>query len=344
MSTIDCVCCKGKAKPVGATGHWFCQKRKGLMPTVLNDILKKRIAVKQEMKKFNKNSLEYKMLDSRQYALKILANSAYGYLAYRGSRWYTREGARSVTALGRMYIQNIIDLAESFGLKAIYGDTDSLFVVAEKGDVKDTAKEFMKKVNDELPGVMELEFEGVYKRGIFVSKKRYAMIDDAGKMHIKGLEFVRKDWSPIAKDTQKRVLESLLQEGSPEKAFEIVRKVIKRLSEGEVKKEELAVYTDLTRPLEKYAVTAPHIAVAKKMKQKGEDVRTGTTVGYIITRGGGLISDRARHVDEVNVKDIDRNYYIQNQIVPAVSRVMAALGYKEEDLLGKKQTKLTGFG
>ena len=343
VSTIDCDCCKGSVEMTGETGHWFCKKRKGLMPIVLNNILNERIETKKKMKELKKDSQGYMILDNKQYALKILANSAYGYLAYRGSRWYTRAGASSVTSLGRMYIQKIIGIAGEFGLRTIYGDTDSLFVVAKEGKVGDKMRPFLEKVNNELPGVMELEFEGVFKRGIFVSKKRYAMIDDEGKTKVKGLEFVRKDWSPIAKETQKKVLDVLLKEGDAEKAFKVVREVVNRINKLDIKKDDLAVYTDLTRPLEKYEVTAPHIAVAKQMKRKGEDVRTGTTVGYIIKRGGGIISERARMVEEVNIKEIDKQYYIQNQIIPAVSRVMEALGYTEEDLLGKKQSKLTGF-
>jgi len=344
QSTIDCDCCKGKEKPVGDTAHWFCRKRNGLMPVVLKTILEQRIKMKGGMKKHKKGTKEYERLDNTQYALKILANSAYGYLAYRGSRWYTREGASTVTALGRMYIKKIIGIAEKdFGLKAIYGDTDSLFVISEKGKVEEAAPNFLKKVNSELPGVMELEFEGTFRRGVFVSKKRYAMIDDEGELKIKGLEFVRKDWSPIAKETQKKVIETLLKEGDPEKAFKIVRDVVKKIKEGKVTIDDLAVYTDLTRPLEKYQVTAPHIAVAGRLKREGADIHTGSTIGYVIRTGGGLISERARPVEGFDIKNVDKTYYIEHQIVPAVSRVMESLGYGKEELLGKKQKTLEGF-
>lgn len=62
---------------------------------------------------------------------------------------------------------------------------------------------------------MELEFEGYYKRG-FCNKKRYALIED-DKIIVKGLEFVRRDWAPIAKKTQEKVLYTILKEGSPKK-------------------------------------------------------------------------------------------------------------------------------
>lgn len=756
--TIDCDCCRASAERVGDTGHWFCEKRDGLIPTVLEDILNKRIEIKEKMKELDENSQEYSEMDNEQYALKILANSAYGYLAYRNARWYTREGAECVTYLGRMYIKKIMEIAEDKGLNVIYGDsitgdrfvtvknanndiliknieelflenksnvvstngkertklkgysaltidpetkkpkwskineiirhktnkkilrvnqkygetiatedhslmtevngrlkeikpktlgkkplyrvnkipevpekkeldmyellkdytkvseykgrekiskiktdgdwvwfswtnrknpvklkriikieskefealcrllgayiaegsastietsknkfgasisegnkdwlknlqkdyhvlfdsaktsiirsskgkrrvqtknkkieykdktfklqmmnelsaiffkklcgqlssgkklpnfifrvpkkykklllekliegdgtrsfsdrysdeyvknnfrlttkslalisglslllnqldqkytiryradkevyrittcskynprlktkigkegysryvydlnvkdshtfvdscgqillhnTDSLFVTTEEGSVEDRLPGFMESVKPALPGVMELELEGIFKRGIFVSKKRYALIDDTDTMKIKGLEFVRKDWSPLAKETQKKVLKALLKDGSAEKAFEIVRDVIKRIKEGDVEKKDLAVYTELTRPLKKYKVTAPHIAVGEKMKRRGKKVTTGTTVGYIIMRTGGEnISDRARSVEKADISKYDKNYYIKKQIIPAVSRVMGALGYGEDELLGKKQETLEEY-
>jgi DNA polymerase I len=169
------------------------------------------------------------------------------------------------------------------------------------------------------------------------------MINDKNELKIKGLEFVRRDWSPIAKETQKKTIETLLKDGDVEKAFKIVRDAVKRINEGDVTIEDLAVYTDLTRPLDKYLVTAPHIAVAKILKKKGEDIRTGSTIGYVISEGGGLISERAKPIEGFNIKTYDKKYYIEHQIIPAVSRVMEALGYGEDELMGKKQEKLSDY-
>ncbi|GAI44680.1 unnamed protein product, partial [marine sediment metagenome] len=63
---------------------------------------------------------------------------------------------------------------------------------------REDAMRFLKQVNESLPGIIELEFEGFYPRGVFVTKKRYAMIDEEGRMVVKGLEFVRRDWAALA--------------------------------------------------------------------------------------------------------------------------------------------------
>ncbi len=65
-------------------------------------------------------------------------------------------------------------------------------------EIEDRVDEFLHTVNQELPPGMELEFEGFYERGFFVTKKRYALIQD-DKIVVKGLELVRRDWAPVAK-------------------------------------------------------------------------------------------------------------------------------------------------
>jgi len=80
-----------------------------------------------------------------------------------------------------------------------------------------TSKDFLQfliELNKELPGVMELELEDFYKRGIWVTKrtgefgakKKYALINHEGKLKIRGFETVRRNWSLIAKEVQEKVL------------------------------------------------------------------------------------------------------------------------------------------
>ncbi|MFQ5406331.1 MAG: 3'-5' exonuclease, partial [Candidatus Micrarchaeia archaeon] len=72
-STLDCECCKtGFESPLGQR---FCSKRKGLIPHALEKILDARNIAKKEMKKFDSKSEDYRILDARQWSLKVLANS-----------------------------------------------------------------------------------------------------------------------------------------------------------------------------------------------------------------------------------------------------------------------------
>lgn len=98
------------------------------------------------MKALQPGSDEYIQLDARQQALKITANSFYGYLLYPRSRWYSKEAGESTTAWGRHYIQETMKKAEEAGFKVLYGDTDSLMLLLGDKKKKD-ALEFVDRIN-----------------------------------------------------------------------------------------------------------------------------------------------------------------------------------------------------
>ena len=77
--------------------------------------------------------------------------------------------------------------------------------IAIEKEIQIQKDKFLSFFNGELPDTMELEYEGFYRRGFFVSKKRYAVIEN-GKIIAKGLELVRRDWAPIAKEPRKKYL------------------------------------------------------------------------------------------------------------------------------------------
>ncbi len=330
------------------TGARFSKTKKAIMPDILQMLVAQRAEVKKLYKK-DKNNI---FLGSRSQALKITSNSFYGYLGYARSRWYSRDCAASVTAYGRQYIHNTIVEAEAHGFRVIYGDTDSIVMLL--GDkTKDEATAFVKDFNSKLPGSMELELEDFYRRGIFVgkkaangattgAKKKYALITESGYIKIRGFELVRRDWSKIARDTQKKVLETILKEGSPEKAINIVKGVISDLKGGKVPLSELAINTQLRKSIEGYDSKSPELGAAKKAVEKGLKTRDEVehaVISYVITKHGDSISDKAELLEFA--KDYDADYYINNQLIPATMRILRELNYSEDEIKGLgKQKKL----
>nr|ALL53335.1 exonuclease-deficient DNA polymerase [Expression vector pGDR11-Tgo] len=329
-------------------GHKFCKDFPGFIPSLLGDLLEERQKVKKKMKA-TIDPIEKKLLDYRQRAIKILANSFYGYYGYAKARWYCKECAESVTAWGRQYIETTIrEIEEKFGFKVLYADTDGFFATIPGADaetVKKKAKEFLDYINAKLPGLLELEYEGFYKRGFFVTKKKYAVIDEEDKITTRGLEIVRRDWSEIAKETQARVLEAILKHGDVEEAVRIVKEVTEKLSKYEVPPEKLVIYEQITRDLKDYKATGPHVAVAKRLAARGIKIRPGTVISYIVLKGSGRIGDRAIPFDEFDPAKhkYDAEYYIENQVLPAVERILRAFGYRKEDLRYQK-TRQVGLG
>ena len=190
---------------------------------------------------------------------------------------------------------------------------------------------FLSFFNGELPDTMELEFEGFYRRGFFVSKKRYAVIENE-KIIAKGLELVRRDWAPIAKKTQEEILMAILKEGDVKKAEKIISKVLKKIQSGDIETKDLIIHTQITKNLDDYKQIGPHVIAAREIEAHGIKVGKGTIVQYIISKGKGSISQRAVPYEYSEGVEYDKEYYIENQLIPAVSRMMEPLGYDKNRL------------
>ncbi len=333
---------------ISPTGAKFVKSTTGLIPHVLDYLIDLRMVLKKKLKNLDKGSDEYVRLSARSQALKILANSFYGYMGYARSRWYSRPCAESVTAWGRKHITETIEHAERSGFQVLYADTDSVFIIYKR---KEDVLKFMGDVNVALPQKMELELEGFYPRGVFVSKKggeergakkKYALLGEDGRIKIRGFELVRRDWSKVAKETQLKVLEAILKEGSKEKAVKIIRDVVQQLQQGKVPLEMLAISTQLNKDPKRYEVASPELSAAKKMIKAGIPAEKGTLISYVVGKAGKTISEKAEPLELA--KDYDPEYYINNQIMPAVMKIMKELGYDEHSMkFGGKQKGLGDF-
>ncbi|KAL7674720.1 hypothetical protein ACOME3_000996 [Neoechinorhynchus agilis] len=160
--------------------------RKGLLPEILSDLLVARKRTKQAMKT-EKDEFRKKVLDGRQLALKISANSVYGFTgAQVGGKLPCLDISQSVTAYGREMIIQTRRLIEQKYTKqngypmdavVIYGDTDSVMIRFGVQNLKDAmalGREAAEYVSSNFPHPIRLEFEKCYFPYLLISKKRYA--------------------------------------------------------------------------------------------------------------------------------------------------------------------------
>ena len=338
IDTLNCSCCKGDGYKIPELPYWFCKNKRGFEAQAVEELLTERLELKRQLKKLDPYSHEYLLLDTKQRALKTIINASYGYYAYPASRWYSKECAESITALGRYWIKEVLRKAEEKGFHAIYGDTDSAFLKFE-GE-KEKFEKFIKEINDYLPGLMRLDLEDFYVKGLFVpresggvAKKRYALLDEKGRLKVRGLEIVRRDLSKYARQTQQEILKICLIDEDIEKAFKYLDERIKSLKEGKYDLRDLVVYEQLSKPISEYKLISPHVMAAKKLYEKGIPVGEGSVIGYIIQKGSGSISERAYPVELADPEKIDIKYYIDNQIVPVAMRILNAFKIKKSSLL-----------
>src|SRR3989440_1051353 len=314
---------------VPEVGHHFRKTPPGFYKIVLSQLIASRQTAKREAAKTPRGTPGHKILKAREKATKVITNATYGYAGWAGSRWYSREVAESAAALGRDTINKSIDIAKNLGLKVLYGDTDSLFVMYEEKLVN----QFIKEIDTKLG--LEINLGQMYKQILFTeAKKKYAGLLKDGELDVVGMEAIRGDWSNLARNVQNEVLKLVLQDGNPARARSYVTSLIKDLESAKVPKSSLVIWKTLTKRPDEYEVNAPHVKVARKMAKEGWPVTVGDKVGFIITKKLGKLYQKAEPHFKVSLDQVDYEYYVHNQIVPAAARVLEVFGITEKDLLG----------
>lgn len=331
---------------LGKEGLVYFTKKPGFFPTMLKEMVEKRKKYKAEYKQ---EPLPVKRARSNAY--KLLANACYGYQGFFGARYYCREAAAATAALARKSILETINKIKAAGYQVIYSDTDSIAFLLGNRDKKQIL-EFLKKLNSELPGIMELELEDFYARGIWVTKrtgefgakKKYALITEDGKLKVRGFETVRRDWCNLARELQNEVLFRILKDGNEKSALEYTKKIIKELKERKIDKEDIIIRTQLKKPISEYKAITPHVIAAKKMEEQGIPVDIGMLISYFVTETKekkALVREKVKLPEEKGEYDV--SYYLEHQLIPAVENIFEVFGIKKEDLLGKRQKKLGEF-
>ena len=110
----------------------FPHDKKGIMPSILEELLKARSDTRK-MIKTERDPFMQNILDKRQLGYKVTANSLYGQCGSRTSTFYEKDVAASTTATGRMmiiYAKRIIE--------EVYGDR--VYETAMHGPVKCNAE------------------------------------------------------------------------------------------------------------------------------------------------------------------------------------------------------------
>jgi len=325
---------KGGVNVAPEVKHRFRKEPPGFYKEVLSNLIASRDQIRPKLSKLDPKSPEYKVLDARQKAVKVITNAAYGYTGWIEARWYIKPVAEAATAWGRHIILSTVDVAKKIGLEVVYSDTDSVFVNNDPAKIGKLSE----KIGKELG--LEIKPDKVYTRILFTeAKKKYCGLLPDGRLDIVGLEVVRGDWSACAKNVQEKVLEIILKKQAPKEAAEFVRQYMGNLRQKKVPYKDLIIWKTLTKPAEEYAVKAPHVEAAKRLLREGYELSIGDKIGYVITVGAGKLYAKAKPYALASYDEVDVEYYVTNQVVPAASRILTMFNIAEEDLLPTAESK-----
>jgi len=277
-------------------------------------------------------------------ALKIIMNAFYGVLGSSGCRFFDTRLASSITLRGHQIMRQTRELIEAQGYTVIYGDTDSTFVWLGEGHEHAQAtaigNALVQRINHwwreslqrdlGLDSALELQMETHFKRFLMPtirgaeegSKKRYAGLvqaaDGSARMVYKGLESVRTDWSPLAREFQQTLYLRIFQH---EDYRDYVRETVRRTLAGELD-EQLIYRKRLRRPLDDYQRNVPpHVRAARladqfnQRMQRPLQYQNGGWISYVMTLAGP-------EPLENRLTAIDYDHYVSRQLQPVADAIL----------------------
>ena len=303
--------------------------------------------VKKAMKGLSEEEKSLKrVLDSRQRALKMVANVTYGYTgASFSGRMPCADVADSIVETARRILEasiRLVEAEEKWGATVVYGDTDSIFVHLpgrSREEAFQIGKEISRRVTELNPAPIMLQFEKVYHPCLLVSKKRYVGMkyEYANQVHgvydAKGIETVRRDTCPAVQKIEEKCLRILFETQNLTEIRKYLWRQWDKILNHRVslkdfifaKEVRLGTYRSLPPP-------AALVAMKKMALDPRSEPHYGQRVPYVVVAGTtqsrlcDLVVDPEAMVSSSQALRLNMNYYIRKQILPALSRLLNLVG------------------
>ena len=315
---------------------------------ILPDLIRHLGELREEAKKHNNQPLSQ--------AIKIIMASCYGVLGSEGCRFYDTRLSASITKRGHDIIQRTTAYIAEQGYQVIYGDTDSVFVWLRQ-DLDDheadkLGHQLAEDINQwlsielknefRLQSYLELEYETHYRQFFMPSirgaetgsKKRYAGINASDdRLVFKGLEAVRSDWTPLAREFQKELYRRVFC-GEPWGQW--LKNQVGELFDGNA--DDMLIYRKrLRRPLPHYQKSRPPHAKAAAVMDRWLETQKrppryqdrGGWISYVMTVNGP-------EPVEVRQSAIDYDHYLEKQLKPIADSIFQFTGHNFDQEAGQQ--------
>ena len=320
-------------------------RRVGLLPKILSDLMSQRDEIKKKMKATD-NSAEHSYLDGLQAAVKVIMNTFYGVFASSFYRFTDKNIGASITAFARANITGIIKQLESDGYPVIYGDTDSVFVLSPFHDLEGSVA-FGKEQSERFSkNGKTLEFEKLmdplFSHG---KKKRYVgriiWPEKQEELLVRGYEIRRSDSFNLQSQMLTDLFEKILDEKNDE-ALALVRDTIRDTMDGKVDPSQLVISRSCKSPDSyKNPDRMANVQAARKMTAMGYNFIPGMKASWIVTDANAKPQTVEPYISGVPFTEKPDYGYYAERLAQMASRVTEAFGWSEDDLMaGSKQKTL----
>ena len=163
----------------------------GALLALLDRLVERRLAAKASARAATPGSAERHTHEAMSAAMKLVVNSAYGYLAAGGdlTRFADVHAANEVTRHGRETLDLICRELAARGVTLLEADTDGVYFAAPDGWEETDERRVVREVASLLPPLVQLEFEGRYAAMLSHEHKNYALLGYDGALLLRGVAF-----------------------------------------------------------------------------------------------------------------------------------------------------------
>jgi len=296
---MNCECCPDNKVP--EISHHLCRHRRGLVPHVLEPIVKKRYQYKQLVVQGHPNKDVYRC---RSEAFKWALVTCFGYLGFRNARFGKIEAHECVNAYSREALLKAKEVAEGEGYHFVHAIVDSFWL--KKPGVTGKDIESLRLKIEKAAG-LPLGFEGRYRWIRFCSSKtnrlvgvpnRYFGAFQDGTTKVRGIELRRHDTPIFIKRLQEKLIalmaqaKNLSQFAALEQNIEgIVEECRDELRSGGMSPFDLAITLHLSRNPEEYVHDTLSALAAKKLAASGVSLHPGESIQYVVAAEKDKVKD-----------------------------------------------------
>ena len=189
----------------------------GALLALVDGLVTRRLRAKADARTAAPGSAERHTHEALSAAMKIVVNSAYGYLAAGGSltRFADVHAANEVTRRGRETLDTICRALADHGVTLIEADTDGVYFAVPDAWTEDDERRVVAEIAAILPPLVQLELEGRYAAMLSHDPKNYALLGYDGTLTLRGVAFRSSRAEPYGETFLRRAILRLLNDDVP---------------------------------------------------------------------------------------------------------------------------------
>jgi DNA polymerase I len=229
--------------------------RLGALLALVDRLVEQRLAAKARARAAAPGSPERHSNEALSAAMKIVVNSAYGYLGASGlTRFSDVHAANEVTRRGREVLGLLCEELARRGVTLLEADTDGVYFAVPEDWREADERRVVSEVAALLPPRVQLEFDGRYAAMLSHEPKNYALRSYDGSLILRGVAFRSSRAEPFGESFLRRALGCLL-EGDIPGVREAYVTAVMALRRRQVPTAEVAAQVRLTKAPEQYLAT-----------------------------------------------------------------------------------------